>query len=286
MYTTYEYLDFDLDFFQAAIDMNLVSYDYQDILTLESCINLLVDNMVCLFIDNSSKEIQRFDWETNPFEQRYIQGDYTDKLFNFIKFVFDDKFPFPLNIIYSINWYDNFKNHGILNQLMFKLSRKMIHFPTIEKLIVDLKEIGTMIDRYIQSENDYYKLDYIVSNTTNNSGSGYFIFVKYYTLLEMLLFENDTPNDVKDQLVAEYLKKEFPNDALDVALLLRQMRNKIGHGNFKDYFKKAEQFATKYMQNFHFDYNEFSRYEWILTHSTFILVDTLRMVLKAELSNS
>ncbi len=92
------------------------------------------------------------------------------------------------------------------------------------------------------------------------------IIFRTFSLLKNLLLNSEQKTNELDNLLVPLLNKQYGNSANDVAKLLRQMRNKIGHGDFMGFYTKSELFAKKYMINFFFDYTEYSRQNWITIH--------------------
>ena len=66
----------------------------------------------------------------------------------------------------------------------------------------------------------------------------------------------------------------------EIAKLLRQMRNKIAHGDFTGLENKIEEYAQKVMDGrYSFDYSEYSRKNWVLLNACCLLEDTVRNII-------
>ena len=63
------------------------------------------------------------------------------------------------------------------------------------------------------------------------------------------------------------------------AKLLRQLRNKIAHGDFVTFEEKIEEYAVQFLDGkFVFDYSEYSRKNWTIGHICCLLDDILRRI--------
>src|SRR5699024_3737905 len=129
-------------------------------------------------------------------------------------------------------------------------------YPDTEKIITILKKFGKGFDEFIKTDDDYFKLNYILTSLSDDSNYTYFHYVKSFALLEMMLLKRNQKTEEIDEMLVIYLESTYHDNALEVATTLRQMRNKISHGDSKGYNKKAEFFAQKYMKNYYFDYHE------------------------------
>lgn len=63
------------------------------------------------------------------------------------------------------------------------------------------------------------------------------------------------------------------------AKLLRQLRNKIAHGDFIAFEEKIEEYAIRFLDGkFEFDYSEYSRKNWTIEHVCCLLDDILKRI--------
>ena len=61
------------------------------------------------------------------------------------------------------------------------------------------------------------------------------------------------------------------------------MRNKVAHGDFVGFEKKAEEYAVKFMDgHYSFDYSEYSRQNWVLLNVCCLLSETVKTMIKKE----
>jgi len=95
----------------------------------------------------------------------------------------------------------------------------------------------------------------------------------------MLLLNKKQRTKEIDYYINPIIKRIYNEESEQATKLLRQMRNKVGHGDFIGFNKKAYDFANKYMKNFQFDYSEYSHLNWILLHTCCLLDDILKEVL-------
>lgn len=275
-------IQYDLSFFQRAVANSVPGIDNNNFLSIDSCINLLVDNMICMDLELTSDSDA--SWAINPFEYRMNEFSHSNRLFNLIQFLRRDMHHTPFNAIYSSE--DSFGrvlNDRILFTLFSKLTNKKIKYPDKEKLTTILKKFGKGLDEFIKTDDDYFKLNYILTSLSGDSNYTYFHYVKSFALLEMMLLKPNQNTREIDKVLVTYLESTYNDNALEVATTLRQMRNKISHGDSKGYNKKAEFFAQRYMKNYFFDYHELSRGAWILSHTIILLDDLLKEILSQKM---
>lgn len=269
-------IDYSLSYLQELVKRNIESHSMYDLSSIKKCVSCLVDNMICLLFDYQNEDLPFFDWKNNLFDSRLNEGDYAEKVVNFINFLYFNMPNKPhLDYIYSSNSNPLEKSIILLN-LSFKPS---IGFkaPLSTKEIIDhIKILGKQLDQFLGIENDYYKLDYIINALYKDNEYNNYHYLKTFTLLEMLLLDSKLKTADIDNLLVPFLSSKYKKNAYPVATLLRQMRNKIGHGDFKGFNKKIEIFAEQFMTAFNFDYSEYSRSNWILLYLCSLIDDILR----------
>ncbi|MCM3575494.1 hypothetical protein M3172_20025 [Mesobacillus subterraneus] len=96
--------------------------------------------------------------------------------------------------------------------------------------------------------------------------NAYHLF-KNYSLIEMVIGKEDFTDPNKfDDIFALFIESDrFENNEIKklFAKIIRQIRNKIAHGDFLGLQKKLEEYAAHFMKNYYFDYFEYSRENWI-----------------------
>lgn len=278
--------EYSLEYLRDIVQFNVANYAEYNLNSIEDCVECLADNMVYLFFDYAYQDMPFFDWTTNCFDRRLCEEDYADKFITFCNFLNKDKGNgIHMNCIYTSNMND-LENMRILLNLAFRIRSEFNGWKSTEEYIHNLKLMGSRIDSIINSENDYYKLDYIMNGIFEDNSYNQNHFLKTFTLLELTLLTPNQKTKEIDALLAPYLKKIYDDDCTTAAQILRQMRNKIGHGDFKNFIKKSEEFAGKFMENYHFDYSEYSRQNWILLHTCCLLDDLLREVLYKQIEEA
>lgn len=160
--------------------------------------------------------------------------------------------------------------------------------------IKDLIRFGQMVDNYLETESDFWKLDYIINSVFDDNNYNAYHLFKVVSLLEMLLvYPNDKGKLIElDTKLPQFLPEQVQEDKrIRFCVLVRQIRNKIGHGDFHAMNQKCEEFAIEFMLDYWFDYYELSRQNWILSNICSTLNHTLANVLwmmindKNELTN-
>lgn len=277
---------YTISYLRKIIKTNIEDYPTDDLDSIENCIECLVDNMVCIFFDYNYSDMPFFDWTTNCFDGRLCEEDYAEKVVYFINFVNDNiSNSINLNIVYSSNS-DLLVKSRILLNLSFRIRSGHNDWKSKDEYIINVQKMGARIDDILNTDNDYYKLDYIMNGIYQDNNYNQNHYLKSFSLLELALLKPSQETGEIDKLLVPFLDNIYGEDSEDVVILLRQMRNKIGHGDFKGFNNKSEIFAQKFMKDYQFDYTEYSRLNWILLHTCGLLDDLLREVLFYQLKNS
>ena len=132
--------------------------------------------------------------------------------------------------------------------------------------ISSLEYIGNLIDRFISSDEDFWLLDYIISSMFSDKELNAYHIFKVMTLIEMLIV-NPRSNGITQGEIEKKLP-QFLSDRIEVSKrtlfseLMRKLRNKIGHGDFKAVNKLLENYRQIFMNEFWFDEYEYSIENW------------------------
>ncbi|MGL5435493.1 MAG: hypothetical protein ACRDBO_08870 [Lachnospiraceae bacterium] len=200
----------------------------------------------------------------------------------------------PRQIPFAVYDSDDFgKKPLILNHLESMLHPHPLHKITVEDYtnggIASLKYIGQLIDDFLDKEEDFWLLDYIINAMFFDSEHDAYHIFKTMSLIEMLII-NPKGNG---KTVGEIEKKlpQFLPDFIAVkdrplfAEIMRKLRNKIGHGDFKAVQSLLEQYRQSFMQNFWYDEFEYSIENWTYGNICINLDQALREILWLMLSD-
>ena len=266
---------YDINYLKRIVDDNFNTPDGMEESDISNYLNYIADNMIYLFFDYENEDMPFFDWETNCFDGRLCEEDYAEKIVGFIRFVRkNNKELLSPTCVYSSNIND-FEKTRVISILSFTYKRK----ETLDEYISQLKKWGKSLDLFLENENDYYKFDYIVNALYKDNEYNTNHLFRAYSLLEMLLLKSGEKTEKLDGKLAIFLEPTYGTECKNVARLLRQMRNKIGHGDFIAFNVKSEEFALAHMNQCSFDYSEYSRLNWILLGVCCLLDDLLAEVL-------
>ncbi len=276
--------EYSFQYLKDIVQSILNGFSTSDLDSIDSCLQYLVDNLVCMFFDYEYNDMPFFDWTNNCFDGRCCEEDYAEKLIYFGNFVNHNvKNGISVRCIYSSNM-EPFANTRILSQLSFNIHSEFEKQISKDYYIKELKEMGSRIDCILNSPNDYNRLDYIINAIYKDNCYNHNHYMRTFTLLELVLLTRKQGTNEIDTLLIPYLNSEYGNRTVKLAKLLRQMRNKIGHGDFEGFNKKAEEYAQIFMKDFLFDYSEHSRLGWILVNICCLLDDLLRSVLIQQIN--
>lgn len=233
----------------------------------------LASKMVCLFLDYSYDDMPLGGWEQNCFDGRLCEDDYTEKIIDFWNYLSNslynkESFPGPIpQWIYS-------SNHDEIDHY-----RLFWGGEGVDIYIRALKEWGELLDKFLENRENYLLFDYLVNSVYKDNKYNEYHFMKDYSLCQLFLEDrHEKELDKKLQhFLPEYLSVP---DKEQCAKLLRQLRNKIAHGDFLAFETKIEEFAVQFMDGkFGFDYSEYSRKNWAISHICCLMDDVLRCII-------
>ena len=223
----------------------------------------IVSNLVCIYLDYDYKDMPMGGWDENPFDGRFCEKDYTEMIVNFLNFMSQNK-DCPV-WIYSSN-----HNETIPFYKLF-----WINSDSDTKLNC-LNFWGNKFDRFLDTKNDYLELDYLIRAIYDEHDYDAYHLSKLYSLCQLFL-ENEHESEL-DAKLPKFIDKRYEElERIEISKLLRQMRNKVAHGDFIAFEKKCEEYAQKFMEGrFYFDYSEYSRKNWVLLNVCCLLSDAIR----------
>lgn len=149
--------------------------------------------------------------------------------------------------------------------------------------VESLQHWGKLIDDFLVAPNDYLQLNYLINSIhKDNEYNAYHLF-KVFSLCEMLLVKSANsgkPIQLDEKLPRFLSDKYSVEDQSIIVEMVRQMRNKIGPGDFLRLNDLLEEYAQKFMDgHYDYDYSEYSRLNWIYLHLCCELDDTLARIL-------
>ncbi|WP_339245093.1 hypothetical protein NST58_29080 [Paenibacillus sp. FSL R10-2796] len=130
-----------------------------------------------------------------------------------------------------------------------------------------LVKVGALIDDFLQKEEDFWILDYIINSMYHDRDYNAYHVFKVMSLIEMLII-NPSGNG---KLVGELERKlpQFLNGTrIDItkkvtfAEIMRKLRNKIAHGDYKAMQQLLQIYRDEFMVNYVFDEFEHSIENW------------------------
>lgn len=243
---------------------NPETFDNEDAL-----IQKIVDNMICIYLDYSYDDMLMGGWDENPFDGRLCEEDYAEIIMDFFDFIsYDTDIQMPM-WIYSSN-YDR----------EWPYYRMFLSKGNLDEQIDILKAWGQKMDSFLINRNDYLQIDYVARALNDAERYDTYHFFKLFSLCQMFL-ENKKESEL-DYKLPQFLDQRFTEEKRSkIAVVLRQMRNKIAHGDFVVFEQKAEEYAQLAMdENYNFDYTEYSRKNWVLLNSCCMLSNAVRKMIR------
>lgn len=225
------------------------------------------------------------------------EPQYSKKFINFccdIQSATTAKKVIPRQIPFAVYDSDSHRTKPlIINFLQSMLKPHPLYKITVEEYriggIESLKYIGKLIDDFLVEEDDFWLLDYIINAIFFDSEHDAYHIFKTMSLIEMLIINpkgnGKTAGEIETKL-PQFLPDFIPaKDKPLFAEIMRKLRNKIGHGDFKAVQNLLEQYRQSFMQNFWYDEFEYSIENWTYGNICLNLDQALREVLWLMISD-
>ena len=220
----------------------------------------IAEQMICIYQEYDYEDMPLGGWETNCFDGRLCEEDYSENIIVFINFIscshtVDCRLP---NLVpqwtYSSN-YDEIDHYRI-----FWGGERS------EDYISALLKWGNFFDDFLCSRNDYLLFDYLVNTIHKDNEYNENHLMKAFSICQLFL-EKERESEL-DYKLPQFFRPNFTETELKrQAELFRKMRNKIAHGDFEALETVIETYATEFMDGrFAFDYSECSRKNWTIQH--------------------
>lgn len=258
--------------------------DKHESLTDQEMAEKLVSSMIYLYFDYEYKDMPLGDWETNCFDGRLCEGDYAEKIVDFIRFLAggdqDEVVKYPQYVpqwTYSSN-YDQTDVYrifwGVLDQNR-----------NTNQAIEALKEWGKLLDNFLIQQSDYYLLDYLCTAFNKEREYNTYDFGELYSLCQLFLEKEKTFE--LDGKLPDFLDNDLSRkDKFNQAKLMRLLRNKIDHGDYEKFNEIIKEYAESILDGrLNYDYSEFSRKNWVLQDACYELERALSKVLYLFMTN-
>lgn len=232
----------------------------------------IVDNMIYLYFDYEYSDMPLGGWDTNCFDGRFCEDDYAEKIIGFLAFLSHDtegtSFPHPVpQWVYS-------SNHDEINPYRIFGGGDRAN-PYIASLI----KWGKLFDDMLKSDEDYLLFDYLCNAIHDDNEYNTYHLLKSFSLCQLFL-EKDKENEL-DEKLPQFLDSGFEEDERkEKAKQLRQIRNKIAHGDYRSFLDRIDRYAESFIDGrFWFDYSEYSRQNWTLLNICCELDNAIRKMI-------
>lgn len=230
----------------------------------------IANRMICIYQDYSYADMPLGGWDTNCFDGRLCEEDYSEKIIDFISYISmlecpDYILPKPVaQWIYS-------SNHDEIDHCRIFWGGE-----SATEYISALKEWGRVFDNFLCARKDYLLFDYLVNAVHKDNEYNESHLIKSFALCQLFL-EKEKEREL-DKKLPQFLTCLDPDmDVTWQAELFRKMRNKIAHGDFLRFEDLVEIYATEFLDgHFDFDYSEYSRKNWVVQHVCCELDDAVR----------
>ncbi|MGG0718916.1 hypothetical protein ABE096_15130 [Robertmurraya massiliosenegalensis] len=235
----------------------------------EDYLKEIASKLICISIEDFENSMLQ---KKNPYiDSPTCEIEYAEKWINLYEFLIrndcNKEKLMPLTCMYSSEK-SLFEQTYVLRTIYAEMSFdiKMVPIVFNQRKINSLIDFGKMIDSFLEKEENFDMLDYILTAIADDSNYNAYHLFKNYSLIEMIIGKEDFKDPIKfDNKLAEFIELDrYTNKKKEVfAKIIRQIRNKIAHGDFIGVRKKLEDYAASFMKNYYFDYFEYSRENWI-----------------------
>ena len=269
--------NYEPQFFQLF--RNLYPNEEPPTLIDKTLLEKIVDQMICIYHEYSYDDMPMGGWDTNPFDGRLCEEDYSEKIIDFINYLscstYKD-YPLPTPIpqwVYSSNY------HTIDHYRIFWGGEPA------DLYIHALEAWGMILDKFLVDRNDYLLFDYLANSLHKDNEYNENHLMKDYSLCQLFL-EKNRESELDSKLLQFFDPDDSEQERFRQGTLFRQMRNKIAHGDFIAFESKVDEYAVEFMDGrFDFDYSEYSRKNWVIQHICCILDDVIRQLICMLLFN-
>lgn len=262
---------------EAAKTVLDISDETEEVL-IEKYIDYLSKNMMCIEFDYSNSNIPSGNTSFSCFDGGTCEEDPAEKVLNFMSFCCE-RIGSRANIPYCIYSTSPRFDH----EYMHLFSGMTDYNNQIDQLM----KIGNLLDNYLLEEKDFYQLDYLCNALfdIHAEKSNTYYYMKVYSLCSLFL-EKDWEGELDYKLPCLMDMTKPYSERKHMAELMRKIRNKIAHGDFKRLNPLVEEYAKDYMDGkFWFDYTEYTRPSWILLDISCRLEDILKRLIYLMLTD-
>jgi hypothetical protein len=132
--------------------------------------------------------------------------------------------------------------------------------------IMTLQHLGGLIDGFLSTDEDYWLFNYIINVVSDNHGKEAYHIFKVMSLIEMMIINpngNGRTSGEMERKLPQFLSIDIDSTQKELfSTIMRKLRNKIGHGDFKAIQQLLEDYRNSFMQNFWYDEFEYSIENW------------------------
>lgn len=264
---------------EGFMDTQLKNYDLAELVkktkwnisldNYDSDLELIASNLVVIDVmdfENSYLQLKN-DIMDSPtcevsFPRKFINFCYKIQYSSKGKEVLNNKIPFST---YSSDEFD--EKPRILNFFRAMLNSELDFEKYNNECISSLVKVGALIDGFLQKEEDFWVLDYIINSMYHDREYNAYHVFKVMSLIEMLII-NPSGNG---RTVGE-LERKLPLFIKEIRLgttkkaifaqIVRQLRNKIAHGDYRAIQQLLKRYRDEFMVDYEYDEFEYSMENW------------------------
>ena len=267
---------------------------------LDEFINVLVSSVVCIeseYFENTALQLKN-KYIDNPTCETRVE----DKVINFYGFLDrygskEEEKSKEIRISYTESRDMHMNELHLLSQMMWRAFKPAIiskyNFDNIQEetdfIMTNFVTFGQTIDSFINDKASFFVLDYIMDILNNDNETNSYTVVKLFSIIELALVNSRTSISSQlrekvhrfmdiEQLISISEKKKWTS-------LAYRIRCKIAHGDYMQLNKLTDKYINQYMQQWQFDFYEFSKINWAFSGLTSELRDIVARILLLMLND-
>lgn len=186
------------------------------------------------------------------------------------------------NIIGHMNW-------NVTDYDKYSKINNHLHLSHALEYAVKVKSIcdfGYKIDQYIDSDEDFFVIDYIIELLSSDDCYGAAWLIKMTSLLEFVLVRSNSKsikNEMREKL-PQFIRSDIADKDHWISLCY-DIRSKFAHGDYFELKKKIREYAHKYMKDYDFDFYEHNEISCIMGSVAWQLSNVVAEVIKTMLND-
>lgn len=247
-------------------------------------IKVVAENLIGISVDDFENSMLKY--KNDSLDSPSCEAEYCVKFLRFLNYIRDAHSSTLKTLPRAIYVSDNYNQKPLILNYLSAASKNKTPL-NVNKTIEDMVQVGKYVDDFLQIEDDFWKLDYLINAIAFDNDYNASHLFRTFTLIEMLLINPKNGGKTKGEIsqkMPQFMKglhslSMTEDDKSDFSELARTIRNKIAHGDFAAVRKNLQLYEDKFMKSFFYDEFEHSRESWNFISICCELDETLKNIL-------